>query len=419
MGAFLVISLFSCTFAKFFYMEQTKGKGQGVRRAVDTTRHHRENGWDYRGRAVYHFTFPVEGRFPLFGTLEGESAERAFIKLNPFGYRVYQILCGLPQFYAAKGFALKVLAQKVMPDHIHLVIQVLEPLSQSIGAVVRGFKSACTMVYKQEFLSCGENAAEVHSIANRQGNAAEVHSIASQQGNTAALMHFARIFANRNSIWQQDAAYYHERILHAPGQLNRMINYVKDNPRRLWLKKNNPDLFRLHRHTEMCGLSFTSLGNHFLLDWHDNQTVEMPRNATVEQVQKRLQLAMAAAQNGAVTYTAAISKGEQLIARTLRKQGYPLVVLLSDGFPKEGSPHERFYKPGGIYFEACSKGQLLLLEPTEQTFLNADIQSAVEETLRRKAAGRHYGYKQIPLKSQRYRFVALNEIAKRLARIER
>ena len=387
-------------------MEQTKRKGQGVRRAVDTTRHHRENGWDYRGRAVYHFTFPVEGRFPLFGTLEGENAERAFIKLNPFGYRVYQILCGLPQFYAAKGFALKVLAQKVMPDHIHLVIQVLEPLSQSIGAVVRGFKSACTMVYKQEFLSCGENATEVHSRA-------------SQQGNAAALMHFARIFANRNSIWQQDAAYYHERILHAPGQLNRMINYVKDNPRRLWLKKNNPDLFRLHRHTEMCGLSFTSLGNHFLLDWHDNQTVEMPRNATVEQVQKRLQLAMAAAQNGAVTNTAAISKGEQLIARTLRKQGYPLVVLLSDGFPKEGSPHERFYKPGGIYFEACSKGQLLLLEPTEQTFLNEDIQSAVEGTLRRKAAERHYDYKQIPLKSQRYRLVALNEIAKRLARIEK
>jgi len=509
MGVFLVISLFSCTFAKFFYMEQTKEKGQGFRRAVDTTRHHRENGWDYRGRAVYHFTFPVEGRFPLFGTLEGESAERAFIKLNPFGYRVYQILCGLPQFYAAKGFALKVLAQKVMPDHIHLVIQVLEPLPQSIGAVVRGFKSACTKVYKQEFLSCGENAAEMHSRGEQQGNAAEVHgigeqqgnaaevhsrgeqqgdaaevhgrasqqenaaemhsrgeqqgnaaemhgrgeqqgnaaemhsrasqqgdaaemhgrasqqentaemhSIASRQGNAAAFMHFARIFANRNSIWQQDAAYYHERILHAPGQLNRMINYVKDNPRRLWLKKDNPDLFRLHRHTEVCGLSFTSLGNHFLLDWHDNQTVEMSRNATVEQIQIRLQTAMAAAQNGAVTYTAAISKGEQLIARTLRKQGYPLVVLLSDGFPKEGSPQERFYKPGGIYFEACSRGQLLLLEPTEQTFLNEDIQSAVEGTLRRKAAERHYDYEQIPIKSQRYRFVALNEIAKRLARIE-
>ena len=416
----MVSSLFLCTFAEIFlYMGQAKEKGQGVRRAVDTTRHHRENGWDYRGRAVYHFTFPVEERFPLFGTLEGESAERAFIRLNPFGYRVYQILCGLPQFYAGKGFALKVLAQKVMPDHVHLVIQVLEPLPKSIGAVVRGFKSACTKVYKQEFMGSGENAAGMHSVTGQQGNAAGAHSITCQQGNAAgAHMHFARIFAGRNSIWQQDAAYYHERILHAPGQLHRMINYVKDNPRRLWLKTHNPDLFRLHRRTEVCGLSFTSLGNHFLLDWHDNQTVEIPRNATAEQVQIRLQLAIAAAQNGAVTYTAAISKGEQLIARSLREQGYPMVVLLNDGFPKEGSPHERFYKPGGIYLEACSKGQLLLLEPTEQTFLNADIQFAVEETLCRKAAERHYSYKQIPVTSQRYRFVALNEIAKRLARVE-
>ena len=398
---FLVISLFSCTFAKFFYKEQTKGKGQGVRRAVDTTRHHRENGWDYRGRAVYHFTFPVEGRFPLFGTLEGESAERAFIKLNPFGYRVYQILCGLPQFYAAKGFALKVLAQKVMPDHIHLVIQVLEPLSQSIGAVVRGFKSVCTMVYKQEFLSCGENAAEVHSIANRQGNA-------------AAFMHFARIFAGRGSIWEQNPAYYHERILHAPGQLRRMIDYVKDNPRRLWIKSRNPEFFRLHRRTEAAGLSFTSMGNHFLLDWPDKQGVEMSRSATNEEVQEQLRKVLAAAHNGTVTYTAAISKGEQLIARTLREQGYLLVVLLNDGFPKEGSPHERYYKPGGVYFEACSKGQLLLLEPTEQAFLDAGIQAAVEATLRRKAEARHYVYTPIPVTSQRYRFMALNEMAKRL-----
>ena len=123
---------------------------------------------------------------------------------------------------------------------------------------------------------------------------------------------------------------------------------------------------------------------------------------------------MAAAHNGTVTYTAAISKGEQIIARTLREQGYPLVVLLNDGFPKEGSPHERYYKPGGVYFEACSKGQLLLLEPIEQTFLDDGIQAAVEETLRCKAEARHYTYTPIPVTSQRYRFVALNEMAKRL-----
>ena len=372
-------------------------KDQGKRRPVDTTRHHRENGWDYRGRAIYHFTLPVEARYPLFGVLEGESAEKAFVKLNPFGRQVCRMLSGLAQFYEQKGYALKVLTQMVMPDHIHLVIQVLEPLPQSIGAVVRGFKSACTKIYKEEYFSSGENAAKVHG----EGEEAPVH--------------FARIFAGRGSIWQQDPAYYHERILHAPGQLRRMIDYVKDNPRRLWLKTRNPDLFRLHRHTEAHGLSFTSMGNHFLLDWPDRQAVEVSRSAVAEQVEERLRMVLAAAHNGAVTYTAAISKGEQHIARTLREQGYPLVVLLNDGFPKEGSPHERYYKPGGVYFEACSRGQLLLLEPTEQVFQDAGIQSAVQETLRRKAEARHFCYTPIPLAAQRYRFVALNEIAQRLS----
>ena len=402
--------------------------GQGKRRPVDPMRHHRENGWDYRGRAIYHFTLPVEERYPLFGTLDGESAETAFVRLNPYGRRVCQMLCGLAQFYAGKGFALKVLAQKVMPDHVHLVIQVLEPLPQSIGAVVRGFKSGCTKVYK-EMYSSGENAAEMHRNEERNGegvhrngeeNAAEVHRNEErndEDGHEKAAevpVQFARIFAGRGSIWQQDAAYYHERILHAPGQLRRMIDYVKDNPRRLWIKSHNPELFKLHRWTEAAGLSFTSMGNHFLLDWPDKQMVEMSRSATTDEVKERVQSVLAAAHNGTITYTAAISKGEQLIARTLREQGYPLVVLLNDGFPKEGSPHERYYKPGGVYFEACSKGQLLLLEPTEQSFLDTGIQAAVEETLRRKAGVRHSTYTPIPLTSQRYRFVSLNEMAKRL-----
>ena len=412
-------------------MTQASDQGERLWRPVDPMRHHREKGWDYRGRAIYHFTLPVEGRYPLFGVLEGDSAETARVRLNAFGRRVCQMLGGLAQFYKGKGYALKVLAQMVMPDHVHLVIQVLEPLPQSIGAVVRGFKSGCTKVYKEEYCSSGENAAEVHGEAQAadagvHGEAlvgdAGVHgeALAGDAGVSGeAPVQFVRIFAGRGSIWQQDKAYYHERILHAPGQLRRMIDYVKDNPRRLWLRRHNPDLFRLHRHTVAVGLSFTSMGNHFLLSWPDGQSVEMSRSATNEQIQERLRAVLAAAHNGAVTYTAAISKGEQLIARSLREQGYPLVVLLNDGFPKEGHPHERYYKPGGVYFEACSKGQLLLLEPTEEAFLDASIHEAVEEALRRKAEERHYGYTPIPVTSQRYRFMALNEMAKRLASAHR
>ena len=374
-------------------MAQTINNVESQWRPVDPMRHHREKGWDYRGRAIYHFTLPVEGRYPLFGTLEGESAEKAFVRLNPFGRRVCQMLSGLAQFYKEKGYALKVLAQMVMPDHAHLVIQVLEPLPQSIGAVVRGFKSGCTKVYKEEYYCSGENATELHSDVP---------------------VHFARIFADRGSIWQQDAAYYHERILHAPGQLSRMIDYVKDNPRRLWLKRHNPDLFRIHRDTVLCGVSFTSLGNHFLLQWPDRQLVEMSRSADRASIEKRLQEVLTAARNGAVTYSAAISDGERLIAKTVREQGFPLVVLLADGFPAAGSPHERYYKPGGVYFEACSKGALLLLEPKESAYLHPTIINLVEDALRRKAEARHYAYTALPYDSKRYRFMALNEIGRLL-----
>ena len=399
-------------------------KEERLWRPVDPLRHHREKGWDYRGRAIYHFTLPVEGRYPLFGTLEGESAETAFVRLNSFGRRVCKMLSGLAQFYRGKGYALKVLAQMVMPDHVHLVIQVMEPLPQSIGAVVRGFKSGCTKVYKEEFYYSGENAAEVHvdghaDAAEVHGDghadAAEVHS-----GENAAEVHgdvpvhFARIFAGRGSIWQQDAAYYHERILHAPGQLRRMIDYVKDNPRRLWLRKQNPDLFRMHRETVLCGVPFTSMGNHFLLGWPDRQLVEVSRSADSTYIAERLKKVLAAAHNGTVTYTAAISDGERLIARTVREQGFPLVVLLADGFPAEGTPHERYYKPGGVYFEACAKGRLLLLEPKACAYEIPAIANATEDALRRKAEARHYTFTAVPHDSKRYRFVALNEIGRML-----
>ena len=187
-----------------------------------------------------------------------------------------------------------------------------------------------------------------------------------------------------------------------------MIEYVKANTERAWQRRLNPDLFRMHRNTEVCGLQFTSMGNHFLLDWPDRQIVEMSRSASDEQIEKRLRMVIAAAHNGAVTYTAAISKGEQKIARTVREQGFPLVVLLNDGFPTAGSPQERFYKPGGTYFDACSRGKLLLMEPHENVFINPVIKMATEEALKRKADERHFSYTSVPIESQRYRFMAMN-----------
>ena len=260
---------------------------------------------------------------------------------------------------------IKILADKVMPDHHHMVLQVMRSMRRSIKEVVRGYMQGC----KAEALKLGFD------------------------GNIYDAPPFYRVLSHK-------------------GQLKAMIEYVYANAERAWLRKQNPDLFRIHRQTEIRGLMFTSLGNHFLLNWPDRQFVEMSRSCSDEEIKQRLQYLLTAAQNGAVTYTAAISRGEQIIARTLREQGMPLVVLLSDGFPGEGSPHEKYYKPGGLYFEACSKGRLLLLEPTMQTITSPLISAASEKTLRQKAEEKHIAYKPVSASTQRYRFVVLNEIGK-------
>ena len=66
------------------------------------------------------------------------------------------------------------------------------------------------------------------------------------------VVDFARIFTIRGSIWQFIPAGYHERILRCRGQLDAMIQYVKANPRRLALKRANPDLFRILQQTQIA-----------------------------------------------------------------------------------------------------------------------------------------------------------------------
>ena len=316
----------------------------------------------WRKPCIVHVTMVANSRQALFGKLTHNGSE-AVVEKTPIGWALINQERRLLELCPE----IKILADKVMPDHHHMVLQVQRTMPRSIREVVRGYMQGCK----------GE----------------------------------ARKLGFTENLYDAPPFY---RVLTHKGQLHAMIEYVKANTERAWQRRQNPELFRMHRKTEVCGLQFTSMGNHFLLDWPDRQLVEMSRSASEEQIVERLKEVMVAAHNGAVTYTAAISKGEQKIARTVREHGFPLVVLLNEGFPAEGSPQERFYKPGGTYFEACSKGKLLLMEPDKSAFVNPVIRTAVEETLRQKAEARHYAYTDIPVETQRYRFVALNEMGRML-----
>ena len=361
---------------------------RGWRNTLDSKRHHRERNWDYKGRGIYHFTLTTCERYPLFGKLAGKSPEEAYVDLNEFGYEVLDILLRTPRIYSHKGYAIRILASQIMPDHIHLVLHVIEPIPRSVGFIIRGFKSTCSAAYKRMYVTGDNDVTQVHRafLADKD------------------IVHFARIFASSGSIWENIPSHYHERILHHDGQLDAMIRYVKANPRRLALKRANPDLFRIHQQTQIAGVSCTTLGNMFLAERPFRAVLQCSRKLTQAEIETRKDECLEDAANGTVFITAAVSDGEKQIARALRETGYPLIILLEKGFPKPEDPHYAFFKPSGVYFEACATGKLLLVEPHPDLFELPDVVAQVTAKTG-----------DIPHDTLRYRFVALNVIASLLA----
>lgn len=181
------------------------------------------------------------------------------------------------------------------------------------------------------------------------------------------------------------------------------------------LKRLYPDLFKIRRELLINGLTFTGLGNLFLADYPQRQVVECSRTATEEQITQQLTAALRAARDGVVTYSGAVSPGEKRIVRALREAGFPVVVLLTEGFPPADSEQERYYKPGGAYFEACAAGQLLLLEATPASLEHPQVLALTEQALREKADAKHHSYTPLPHTSLRWRMMANNILVRLLS----
>ena len=101
-------------------------------------------GHDYTRRGIYMLTMTVEGRRPLFGRVYG-SCEDPRIELTALGSAVRDEWWGIPNYYPQ----IKVFELQMMPDHLHGILFVSEPLPCHLSDVVRGFKVGCGRHYRR------------------------------------------------------------------------------------------------------------------------------------------------------------------------------------------------------------------------------------------------------------------------------
>ena len=151
-------------------------------------------------------------------------------------------------------------------------------------------------------------------------------------------------------LWEKG---YHDRPLRGPGQLQRMIDYVQDNPRRLWIRRHSGRFFRLHRGVRVGAHVFDAKGELGILQ-RPMHVVHVRRRFSEEERRNYMNRCIIAARQGKVLIGAFISEYEQQVRTVALAEGHTVIQLTTDALTE-------YYKPYGSLFDACSNGQLLLL----------------------------------------------------------
>ena len=362
------------------------------------------NGHDYYERGIYLITIVVANRDHLFGELNMDIANPG-VNLTPLGRAVLEIWENTPAFQQERGRNISVLAAVAMPDHFHGVLFVKERMDVSVGDVICGFKTACTQRWRallkesQPYTAENGDKDNAQERGDKDDPTAASLSLSQSQPHVAATTPTPTPDPHR-TLRAQRAKYYasHPReqrplfddnyddsFLWRKGQLQAMIAYVHDNPRRAILKARVPQFMQSCLCLTIGGVRYSAFGNFLLLRRPLKAQVFCHRKARMEQLtlEERLANGYSAlpyepgtrtkvryidtqawqldrdawikdAQEGTVLVTPGISPGELAIKNIAIENRLPLIHLQKEPITR---------KPEGERFYACAEGSLLILAP--------------------------------------------------------
>lgn len=297
-------------------------------------------GHDYTRRGIYMLTMTVEGRRPLFGRVYG-SSDDARIELSELGCAVRDEWWNIPSYYPQ----VKVFELQMMPDHLHGILFVSEPLSCGLSRVVRGFKTGCGRAYRRLIAplpvatepqqTMKENQQTSHpELQTKKGSHPE-HGLLFEPG-------------------------YNDLVLRTDDEYQRWKHYLRDNPRRLLMKRERPELLRPFFNMQLGSHRYNGIGNRELLSAPQRMAVRVSRRLTGQQLEAEAARYLEAARSGTVLISPAISPGEKRVMRQAFDLHLPTIVVLRNGFTP-------LSKPQGEQFDACAQGRLLMLSAWEHT----------------------------------------------------
>lgn len=298
---------------------------------------------DYGSVCAYLITVTTVERKRVLGHLSGDSAATAHVEPSPLGDYVIAAFRKMAAMATEKtGCRVQVLQYQLMPDHFHGILYVRDPLPAgwSLGKMMGAWKGDCSRAYWESNAALTRGARNEESAPNDD---------LSSSGSTSVSSERLPLF-NRG---------YNDRILLREGQMQRWIEYLHNNPRRLWLKIHHPDRLRkvYDFKAGTKGHRYTAVGDTFLVTYPERAQVRCHRNLTPEQIQAEVEHYLRLAHSGAVLVSPFISPAEKAVYEACYTERLRMIRIVNRGL--DG----RFIYPSGRDFDSCSAGFMLVLAP--------------------------------------------------------
>ncbi len=260
---------------------------------------------DYKSRCIYHITICKAPGCPEFSRILG-GLEQPVIERSRIGEIIESQILNFPNLCSS----LLVLQYVIMPDHIHFAIFARDYLPRVLGSYIGMMKVKCGQLIRAEF-------------------------------------------PQLEDVFTPD---FHDRYLRQHHRLSTIIEYIRQNPYRLLVRRFNPDYFTRINNIEIGDSLWQAYGNLQLMGNPFKAPVIIHRSdSEILKANKRRRWKHLA-ENGGVLVSPFISPEEKAVRRQC-EQVNGKIILLSN------APFGEREKPSAHDFEHCAQGCLLILAP--------------------------------------------------------
>lgn len=349
----------------------------------------RSPGNNYNMPGIYHVTITVfDRKRQSLGTIKGSldqpdgHPDAPRVELSAIGKMVeYELLHSITEHYPV----IEIQDYVIMPEHIHFIAVVKNSIISKngrmthLGQVIAGFKKGCNRRYWE---ITGQTAQP--SNVSAQLSSGAVSTAVSPQGYKVP----SSAATDRPPLFSHG---YVDVIPLEEGQLETQRAYISANPRNRLLRMSQADQLKPQRAMVDTLVTPTALrsylireralspedqqpwevlqsqlliaDNHVVCDGYGNrQLLEHPlRPVVCHRKDKGIfalhkQRCVEAAEQGCILVSARIAPGEQDIIDEAIRRGYPVALVVDNGFPV-------IYHPSEQRLSLCSSNRLLLLSP--------------------------------------------------------